>query len=386
MNSSRMRDGWERRVQLGAHPVAYPLVRALARIGPVVRVPRVGVVVSDAALARAVLTDTAAFAKTGPGSPAALWTPVVGPSVLLNMEGTGHAALRRALADLFTPGAVAALLAGETCDRLRDRLAAGEAVDLVPVAQRLAGAVIAGLVGLDARAAAGPVFAAATAVTSMVRLARPELTPRQVARGRAALEAITAPAVSAYRDGDPATVPGRMRALGLTEHEARGAVAAFALTGTETVVSFVPRLVALLHDSGLLDAVALDRARVDAVIDEGLRVTVPSPVMLRRVAAPARIGTVDVRPGDRVVIATVSAARAPGPFDPDRPHPPELRRLWFGAGPHFCLGMPLATAQTRLVLDAVLDAHRARPLRVVRRRVARRVLIPGYRELTVRGA
>lgn len=378
----------ERRVQLGAHPLAYPLVRALARVGPVVRVPRVGVVVSDAALARAVLTDPVTFAKTGPGSPAALWTPVVGPSVLLNMEGAEHAALRRALGGLFTPAAVAALcerVAGPECAALRDRLAAGEPVDLVPVAQRLAGAVIAGLVGLDARAA-GPVVAAATAVTSMVRLTRPQLTPRQVARGRAALEGITAPATRAYRDGDPATVPGRMRALGFTEHEARGAVAAFALTGTETVVSFVPRLVALLHDTGWLTTVAVDRSRVDAVVDEGLRVTVPSPVMLRRVSAPARIGSVAVRPGDRVVIATVSAARALGGFDPDRPHPAELRHLWFGAGPHFCLGMPLATAQVRLVLDAVLDAHLARPLRITRRRVARRVLIPGYRELVVHGA
>jgi len=136
-SSPRTADGWERRVQLGAHPVAYPLVRALARIGPVVRVPRVGVVVSHAGLARAVLTDTVAFTKTGPGSPAALWTPVVGPSVLLNMEGAEHATLRRALADLFTPSAVAALcaqVAGDSCDALRDRLVAGEAIDLVPVA------------------------------------------------------------------------------------------------------------------------------------------------------------------------------------------------------------------------------------------------------------
>ncbi len=380
---------WERRVQLGAHPLAYPLIRGLARLGPVVRVPRVGVVVSDAALARAVLTDPASFSKTGPGSPAALWTPVVGPSVLLNMEGEDHAVLRRALGELFTPAAASELcarVAGAACRALRDRLAVGEPVDLVPVAQRLAGAVIAGLVGLDPRAAAGPAFAAATAVTGMVRLTRPQLSPRQVARGRAALARLTGPAAHAYRAGDPATVPGRMRALGLTEREALGAVAAFALTGTETVASFVPRLVALLADHGLLAAVAADRGRVDAVVGEALRVTVPSPVMLRRVVAPARIGSVDVAPGDRVVIATISAARAAGPFDPDRPHGSELRRLWFGAGPHFCLGMPLATAQIGLVLDAVLDAQLARPLRVARRRVARRVLIPAYRELVVSGA
>jgi cytochrome P450 len=369
-------DAWERRVQLGAHPLAYPLVRGLARVGPVVRVPRVGVVVSDAALARAVLTDPAAFTKTGPGSPAALWTPVVGPSVLLNMEGPEHAALRRALSDLFTPAAVRELcerVAAPVCTALGERLARGEAVDLVPVAQRLAGAVIAGLVGLDARTAAGPAFAAASAVTSMVRLARPELTPRQVARGRAALAGLTAPAAGAYRAGDPGTVPGRMRALGLTETEALGAVAAFALTGTETVVSFVPRLVALRHDARVLDRDVED-------LDEELRVAVPSPVMLRRVAAPARIGDEPVAPGDRVVIATLNAARAHGPYAPGRAHPPELRRLWFGAGPHFCLGMPLALEQARRVLAAVRAAG---PVRVVRRRVARRVLVPAYRELVV---
>ncbi|MFC8917736.1 hypothetical protein ACFT5C_18385 [Streptomyces sp. NPDC057116] len=61
---------WERRVQTAAHPVAYRLMRAVAARGPVVRVPRVGVVVSDAGLARQVLTDTEAYTKTGPGAAA----------------------------------------------------------------------------------------------------------------------------------------------------------------------------------------------------------------------------------------------------------------------------------------------------------------------------
>ncbi|HXV93447.1 MAG TPA: cytochrome P450, partial [Pseudonocardia sp.] len=258
-------------------------------------------------------------------------------------------------------------------------------VELVGLVQRLAGAVIAELVGLDPRTAAGPAFAAAHAVTGQVRLARPRLTPRQVARARAALAELTGPAEAAYRAGDPGTVPGRMRELGLTADEARGAVAAFVLTGTETLVSFVPRLVALLHDSGRLDRLAAETGTgaVEPVIDEALRVTVPSPVMLRSVAATASVGGVAVRPGDRVVIATVSAARSLGGFDPDRPHPPQLRRLWFGAGPHFCLGMPLAIAETRAVLDAVLAAHRQRPWRIAWRRAARGVLVPGYRELVL---
>lgn len=373
---------WELKLQLAAHPLAYPLVRGIGRIAPVVRVPRVGVVVSDAGIAKRVLNDPAHFTKTGPGSPADLWTPVVGPTVLLNMEGPAHAELRRKLSGLFTPRSVADLcarVADEPMKRLRDDLAAGP-VDLVQVVRRLVGAVICELVGLEPGEAVAA-HAAGTAITSMIRLGRPSLTPAQVRHGRQALGTLTRPAAQAYAQGDPATVPGRMRELGLTEEEALGAVAAFVLTGTETLVSYIPRLVALLHDTGWLDRLAQDRTRTDDVVAEALRVTVPSPVMLRSAAADAEVGGVRVRAGDRVVIATISAARALGSFDPDRPHPPDVRQLWFGAGPHFCLGMPLAYAEVRAVLDAVLDSA---PLSVVDRRAARRVLIPCYERLVVR--
>lgn len=193
---------------------------------------------------------------------------------------------------------------------------------------------------------------------------------------------LTRPAAAAYRAGDPATVPGRMRELGLTEPEALGAVAAFALTGTETLVSFVPRLAALVAETGWLERLAVDPERTDTVIAEALRVTVPSPVMLRSVAAPATVGGTAVRPGERIVIATVSAARgSQQAFDPDRTPATSIGGLWFGAGPHFCLGMPLAIAEIRTLLDVLVEAA---PLEIVRRKVARGVLIPAYRSLVVR--
>lgn len=375
---------WESRIQLGAHPFAYPFVRGLARIGPVVRVPGLGVVVSDATLAHEVLGDQTTFTKTGPGSPADLWTPVLGPSVLLNMEGEEHRALRRRIAGLFVASYVQRL-----CDKalsaplavLTRRLRDGERVEFVDVVQRLVGAVIATLVGLPPDPATVlSVYHRGTAVTSMVRLGRRRLSPRQVATAQRTMAELTAPASIAYAAGDPDTVPGRLRELGMTEPEARGAVAALVLTGTETLVSYLPRLVALAHDTGWLDRLRSEPARTDAVVAEALRVTVPSPVMLRSVAARGRVGRVAVRPGDRVVIATISCARAFGDFDPERPQPPQLRRLWFGAGPHFCLGAPLAMAE----IAAVFGAVRAVPgVRVVQRRVARRVLIPGYARLVL---
>ncbi|WP_083259812.1 cytochrome P450 [Cellulosimicrobium cellulans] len=386
---------WEERVQRGAHPVVYPAIRALRHRGPVVRVPGIGVVVSDAATAREVLLDTERFSKVGPGAPSDLWTPVLGPSVLLNMEGADHARLRRALSGLFTPRAVRDLVAVSVPDALAGlapRLLAGERVDLATETATTAGTVICAMTGLPPTdTAVRDAMTAAQSIVGLVRLHRRSLTPAQVRHARAVLARLSAPARDAYRDGDPRTVPGRMRELGLTEDEALGAVGAFVLTGTETIQSFVPRLVALASDTGWLDRLlAADpadpagRALRTRVVEEALRVTAPTPAMLRSVRADARVGDVGVRAGDRVVIATVSCCKDAGPFDPDAPVDPAVRHLWFGAGPHFCLGMPLALAQVDAMLDALRPVVQAgRTLRVADRRVARGVLIPAYRSLGV---
>ncbi|RAY13467.1 cytochrome P450 [Actinomadura craniellae] len=377
---------WERRLYLTAHPFAYPLLRGLARCGPAVRVPGLGVVVNDAATAREVLLDGETFRKDGPGSPGELWTPVLGPSVLLNMEGAAHRALRRRLTDLFTPGYAEDLCARVLADplhRLAADLARGAEVDLVAAMKVLAGAVICRVVGLAARGEDDyrRFFEQGERVVAMVSLRTRRLSPRQIARARAVLDPVGEIAARAYAAGDESTVMGRMRALGLSEEEARGAAGAFFLTGTETVATLVPRLVALLHDHGELDRVAADPGLLDRALDEASRVTTPTPVMLRSVHATTRVGGAAARPGDRVLIVTHNCCRAHGPFDLDRP--PELRRLWFGAGPHFCIGYPLAMAEARLIARTLLAAA---PLEIVRRRAARGVLLPAYREFTVRAA
>jgi len=353
-------------------------VRAPAR-----RVPGLGVLVTDATLLRETLMNTTSFTKTGPGAPADLWTPVLGPSVLLNMEGEEHLALRRKLGSLFAPAYVDALataqLAGATAS-LTERLARGERVDVVAEVRRYASIMISQLVGLDTAAVDDELFTRVASITSFVRLSRPRLTAPQVVRARGILAELTASAQRAYRLGDESTVPGRMRSLGLTEHEAMGAVGAFVLTGTETLVSYIPRLVAVLIDSGWFAEIGAHRELVEPAIAEGLRVTTPSPVMLRSVVAADAIGTVAVRPGDRVILATFAANRALGPFDPSTNVAATLRQLWFGAGSHFCLGAPLAMAQIRLTLDALLDAGQ---LRIDSRRAARGVLIPSYASLVV---
>lgn len=369
---------WEGRVLRAAHPIAYPLLSAIR--GPVRRIPGLGVLVTDAAVLRAVLMDTEGFTKNGPGAPSDLWTPVLGPSVLLNMEGAEHGALRRKLGPLFAPAFVDALVAESLGNATRDlsaALARGDRVDLVAHARRSASAVIARLVGLDDAVVDDALFARVTRVTGFVTLARPRLTSRQLGIARGILAELGEHARHAYA-GDESTVPGRMRALGLDEREALGAVAAFVLTGTETIVSYVPRLAAILIDTEWLPRLVAAPELVDAAVAEGLRVTTPSPMMLRSVVAPRVIGGVAVRPGERILLGTYWANRALGEFDPASNPASGLKQLWFGAGSHYCLGAPLAMAQIRLTVDALL----ANPtLRVVARRPSRGVLIPSYASL-----
>lgn len=363
-----------------AHPFAYPALQLAKR--PVQRVPGLGVLVRDAGLVRSTLMNTASFTKTGPGSPADLWTPVLGASVLLNMEGPGHAILRRKLGPIFAPAFVDALVAeslGPAASSLGQNLANG--IDLVDEVRRYASIAISRLVGLDDSVVDDELFRRVSSITSMVRLSKPRLSPKQVAYAQGIMADLGAHAQAAYRAGDEKTVPGRMRSLGLTEPEAMGAVGAFVLTGTETLVSYIPRLVCLLVDSGWLPLIAADRTLVEPAIAEGLRVTTPSPVMLRSVVTDDSIGPVRVRPGDRVILATFAANRAFGPFDPSANTAGVLKQLWFGAGTHFCLGAPLAMAQIRIVLDALLDA--APDATIVTRTAARGVLIPGYSRVLV---
>lgn len=377
----------DERLVHAVHPVAYPLLQAVR--GPVRRVPRLGVVVKDAALARQVLLDAEGFSKQGKGASSDLWTPVLGARVLVNMHGEDHRALRRRLAPIFSPSFVEPLVQqslGAGAAEIERRLLAGERVDLAAHARQSASAAIALLVGLERSAVDEQLFRKVAAITGMVRLSRPRLSPAQVRSARAVLDELGEHSAAAYR-GDESTVPGRLRGLGLSEDEALGAVGAFVLTGTETIAAAIPRIAALLIDSGTVGEAHDDEA-AERAIAEGLRWTTPTPVMLRSTLAARELGPVHVREGDRIIIATYAADRASGGFDPASDRAASLKQLWFGAGAHFCIGAPLAMAEIRLALAALRRVEANAPLCIVDRAPARGQLLPGYARLVLeaRGA
>jgi cytochrome P450 len=380
---------WEARLVRSAHPVVARVVDAAVARRGVVRVPGLGVLVADPRSARQVLTDTDAFAKNGPGSSGALWTPVLGDRVLLNMEGEDHRSLRRSLADLFSPRVVREVCdaaAGPVVSDAAARLRRGEEVDVVRLAREVSAAAIGVVVGLDPATPPAALLEASDAIESMVTWRTRTFDDAAAHRARAALAVVQDAAGSAHAAASSDTVMGRLARQGASLDDARSLAAALFLTGTGTVSSALPRIAGQLADAGLLEAPAATGCDVDDVVAEGLRMTTPSLATLRRCVRPTDVGGVRLRSDERVVVLLWWATRRDGGFEPGRPATGDLRHLWFGAGSHFCLGAPLALAELRAMTGMLLDVAGEQGLVVTSRRPARRVLVPRYAELTVSGA
>ena len=353
---------------LASHPLIWPLALASSR-WPILRLPGIGVVVNDPALAKAILQRDREFTKTGPGSMGPLYDQVLGPYALLNMDGPDHRALRTRLAGVFSPTGVAATTAEVFAAPLADAtatLAAGGQVDLADLARDLTGQMTCRLLGIvpapgEERATALRVSALAERLTSMVPLSSRALSPRRVQAIRQPLDDLTDTARRSFDDPDlpPTAIVRRLREAGLDFDEVRGVLASLFIVGTQTVAVALPRIVALLIDTGQLPLLRQRPELLPGAIDEGLRCTAPTPATVRAVAQPVTIAGHRLIAGERILLLTHNCAKnprlfpAPWRYDPARAHPPEARHLWFGAGPHFCLGFALAQEELRVALDAL---------------------------------
>lgn len=375
--------------------MAWPAAQLLRAAGALVRVPGLGVVVNDLELAHDILGRDDTFTKNGEGSLAAVFTQAMGPFALANMDGEAHHQLRARLGDLLTPSRCQTLL--DACraplDHACERLERGETVDLVLLTRTVSGRLTMEMMGItpaigDADEAACEIFSLGERIAAALQL-RPLGTSR-LAKVRGDLDRLTGYARAAFASPDPppGSLVGRLREMGLNSEEARGVLSIFFVAGTLTVAVALPRVVALLIDSGAMDELRSDPALVSRAIDESLRFATPVPATVRIAATDTEVRGHRIRRGTRVVLLTANMARDPSVFaepnrlDIHRQFDPRGRYMWYGAGPHFCLGFPLAQREMQMVVGAL--ARLPGRLRIVRRRPATRVLLPAWARLELR--
>jgi len=118
----------------------------------------------------------------------------------------------------------------------------------------------------------------------------------------------------------------------------------------------------LLRHPEALEAVRADRSLLRGALEESLRWDSATHVLLRYAKEDTEVAGERVRAGDTMYVMVAAAHRDPEVFaDPDRfditREIPGGQLLSYGAGPHFCLGAPLAYLQGEELLDVLLDRY-----------------------------
>ncbi len=389
---------FERQLYRVNRPVIHGFYEITRRLGPIVTVPRIGRVVNDAALAKAILTQPEHFNSHDHGSFGAMITAVLGPDALINMDGPAHRRLKQDLGAVFSPRYIAAVVeaaAGPRLTALDAALRRGDTIDFAAFMRQYGCAMACALIGIapapDAEAAAfEDIFGLATDIMAFAGSGKKTLTiaERRIAQALAArLSAYIAQSYEAD-NAPPHSLTARLRAQGLAFAVVRDMVSVVLIGAVELIVYGLPRALAVMIDSGALPQVQASPERLDAAIDEALRLTTPSNAILRAVSADCTVLGRKFRRGERVIIAFRNIMRDPAlfahpeRFDPARSIPGDLRRLMFGAGPHACLGAALTLAEMRQVLGLIVALPA--PLIIGERARNRGKLYPGYSRLDIR--
>ena len=290
----------------------------------------------------------------------------------LSLDPPDHTRLRRLVAKAFTPRVVATL-APRITQITNDLLSAAEAsgdnqLELVSqLAYPLPVRIISELLGVPpedhSRFAGWSAKLAHSVQPSFGAIDQAELADAEQA-GREFGEYFTELiAARRSRPGDDLlTKLIRAEDAGdrLTVDELIATCVLLLVAGHETTVGLIANaMLALLRNPAQLAALAAEPRLAADAVEETLRYDPPVQLTGRVARGGMTIG--EVEPPDGAVLLLLLAATGRDPAVFAQPDTFDLRRgarehLAFAAGPHFCLGAPLARLEGRIALEAI--AHR----------------------------
>jgi cytochrome P450 len=287
----------------------------------------------------------------------------------LSLDPPDHTRLRRLVSKAFTPRTVARLeprIRAITADLLSAAAPCGQLEVVSQLAYPLPVRIISEMLGVPVED--HPRFAGWSA-----RLAHSLQPDFGVDREQAAIRSEAAQAARdefaeyfrgliAARRADPADdlLTGLIRAEDdgemLTEAELIATCVLLLVAGHETTVGLISNaILALLRHPDQLALIRHDPQLAAGAVEETLRYDAPVQMTARVARGSLQVGDITARDGALVLLLLAAAGRDPDVFaDPDRF---DITRgatshLAFAAGPHFCLGAPLARLEAMVAVQA----------------------------------
>jgi cytochrome P450 len=350
-------------------PDPYPVLAGLREASPFAEFDGAFVVAGRHADCSAVLRHPHASSERGK-SLLAPETPLRGdrPS-FLSLDPPDHTRLRRLVAKAFTPRTIARLeprIRSVTAELLSAAAGAGQLEVVSQLAYPLPVRIISELLGVPVEDQ--PRFASWSArLAHSLQPGFGARTEEAVARARAAQAASDEFAeyfrgLIAARRARPADdlLSGLVQAEDdgemLTENELIATCVLLLVAGHETTVGLISNaILALLRHPDQLAQIRASPGLAGGAVEETLRYDAPVQMTARVARGGMQVGQVFAPDGALVLLLLAATGRDPAVFaDPDTF---DIRRgatghLAFAAGPHFCLGAPLARLEATIAVQA----------------------------------
>jgi cytochrome P450 len=357
-----------------AHPAVlpdpYPVLARLREASPFAQFDGAIVVAGRHADCSAVLRDPNASSERGKSLLAAAGRGRLRerPS-FLSLDPPDHTRLRRLVSNAFTPRTIARLeprIRALTGELLTAAAGAGQLEVVSQLAYPLPVRIISEMLGVpveDHPRFAGWSARLAHSLQPGFGLSQAEAAERdEAAQGaRDEFAAYFRELIAARRAlPAPDLLSDLIRAeddgAKLTEDELIATCVLLLVAGHETTVGLISNgILALLRHPDQFDLLRADAGLAGGAVEEALRYDAPVQMTSRVVRGRMTVGDLVAQDGAMVLMLLAAAGRDPEVFaDPDRF---DIRRgatghLAFAAGPHFCLGAPLARLEATIVLQA----------------------------------